>query len=89
MSVANRPVECGDCDWKGFENDIDEGLWGISDLVERIDQGSIVPVGACPAQVYHENIGSYKCDAHVYYADVDIVYRRKPTILDKIVEAID
>lgn len=82
-------MECGDCQWEGFEDDIPDGLWGISSLTERIDQGSIVPVGACPCEITDKNIGTYKCDAHVYYADVEIVYRRKPGILDKIVEAIE
>lgn len=85
----NRPVECGDCQWEGFESDIPDGLYGISELENRIDPGSIVPVGSCPEQLVDANIGTYKCDAHVYYADVEIVYRRKPGILDKIVEAIE
>jgi len=85
----NRPVECGNCDWKGFEDDIEDGLWGINDLVVRIDPGGIVPVGACPSMLTHENTGTYRCDSHVYHADVEIIYRRKPSILDKIVEAID
>ena len=86
---ANRPVECGDCNWVGWEDDVDDGLWGINDLVERLDQGGIVPVGACPARIANTSTGTYRCQALVYYSDVEIVFRRKPSILDKIVEAID
>ena len=80
----NRPVECGDCDWTGREDEVDEYM---PDLSERIDAGMIVPVGCCTAQIEDSKDGAYLCGSLVYYTDVEIVYRRKPGVLDKIVEA--
>lgn len=85
----NRPVECGHCQWEGFENDIPDGIWGIDNIYDRIDPGSVVPVGPCPAKLTDSNIGTHTCQSHTYFSDVEIVYRLKPTVLDKIVEAID
>ena len=79
---SNRPVQCDNCQWKGFEDDVPDGVWGIKDICERVDGGMIVPVGVCPAI-----IGDYSCGSLVYYTDVQIMYRPAPTILDKIVEA--
>jgi len=89
MSVPNRPVECGDCDWKGFENDCEDGLWGISDICERLSPGSVVPVGICPAEHMCSKDGGYPCGSLVYYSDVEIAYRETPTVLDQIVEAVE
>ncbi len=69
---ANRPVECGNCDWTGRELDVE--LY-IPDLQDRVDPGMTMPVGVCP------------CGSLVYFSDVEIVYRRKPGVLGKIVEA--
>jgi hypothetical protein len=78
----NRPVECGNCGWTGREDEVDEY---IPDLSERIDAGMIVPVGCCTAP----RGGTYLCGSLVYYTDVEIIYRRKPGVLDKIVEATE
>lgn len=76
---SNRPVGCGCCDWIGLEDGLDrDGIYGIDNLYDRLDPGSIVPVGECP-----------ECDSLVYYNDVEIAYRLVPTILDKIVEAVE
>jgi len=80
----NRPVECGNCDWTGRESEIDEY---IPDFEDRVEAGMIVPVGVCPATHTDSEDGDYPCGSTVYFADVEIVYRRKPGILDKIVEA--
>lgn len=90
MSDRNRPVKCGDCRWEGHENDLeDDGLWGIRDIYNRIDAGSVVPAGQCPAIHTDSKNGDYECGALVYYDDVEIIYRRKPNILDQIVEATE
>ena len=86
-SVTNRPVECGNCDWKGHEDDVPDGIWGINDICDRLDAGSVVPVGVCPARHDDSKDGSYPCGSLVYYSDTEIAYRQTPTILDKIVEA--
>jgi hypothetical protein len=86
-SDNNRPVECGNCDWKGRENDISDGIWGINDIYERIDAGSVVPVGVCPAVHSCSKDGDYPCGSLVYFSDVEMVYRRVPNVLEKIVEA--
>jgi hypothetical protein len=54
-------LKCGNCDWVGNEDDIDQvcldgdaaagkgrPLWRCSDLQERLDPGSEVPYGECP-----------------------------------------
>lgn len=73
----NRPVECGCCEWKGHEDDI-EGLWECDGLHERLDPGSVVPVGECLA-----------CGSFAYYSDTLIAYRRVPNLLEQIVEATE
>ncbi len=85
----NRPVECGDCNWTGDEGDIDVMIYDCSNLFERLDAGSVVPVGECPAQVMDSKDGVSVCGAFVYYTDVEIAYRRTPGVLDQIVEACE
>ena len=81
----NRPVSCDDCGWEGRE---DEAEGYIPDLSERLDPGMIVPVGCCPATVTDTgSTAPFPCGALVYYSDVEIVYRKKPNVLEKIVEA--
>ena len=87
---TNRPVKCDNCDWEGHEEGLgDRDIWGIADLCERLDPGGVTPVGECPAKLDDPNIWPYTCRSLVYYSDVEMVYRRKPGILDKIVEAIE
>ena len=62
----NRRVECDNCDWTGTENDLEDGLAGVSDLFERLDVGSEVPAGECP-----------ECGAFVYLAEKDNPYWQK------------
>jgi hypothetical protein len=83
---SNRPVECGNCDWKGFEEAVDDY---IPDFAQRVDAGMIVPVGVCPATHADSKDGSYPCGSLVYFSDVEIAYRPTPTILDKIVYSLD
>ena len=80
----NRPVMCLNCDWTGHEDDVDNN---IPDLWERVDAGMIMPVGVCPAIHSCSKDGDYPCGSTVYYSDVEMVYRRKPNVLEKIVEA--
>lgn len=83
-SDRNRPVECGNCDWKGREDEIDTY---IPDLSQRVDPGMIMPVGVCPATHIFTKDGNYPCGSTVYYSDIEVVYRRIPNVLEKIVEA--
>ena len=89
LGESNRPVHCGSCDWKGFEDDVEDGLWGINDIEDRLSVGSVVPVGECPATIIDAKVGSFTCGSLTYYSDVEIVYRRTPTVLDQIVEAVE
>ncbi len=88
-SEPNRPVKCDSCYWEGFEADHEFDLWGIADICERLCPGGVTPVGECPAKIDDPNVGLRTCRSLVYYSDIEIVYRRKPGILDKIVEAIE
>lgn len=80
----NRPVECGNCGWKGRENDIPEGLWGVSDIYDRLDAGSVVPAGECPGKE-----DGYLCGAFVYYADTTVAYKKVLNVLEQLVEATE
>lgn len=81
-----RPVSCGDCGWTGFEDEVEETLWQLDGLLERVSPGEILPVGTCPATDTPSNDGR-PCRVLVHYDDVEIAYRPAPTILDKIVDA--
>lgn len=84
--VENRPVKCSNCAWSGHENECEPH---ITDLRERVEPGDIMPVGECPAMLYHPNIGDYRCSALVYFDDVIIAFREKPGIIDEMIEATD
>ena len=83
---SNRPVECGQCDWRGHEGDVDDF---IPDFSQRVDPGMIVPAGVCPKMHLCSKDGIYPCGSLVYFSDVEIAYRPTPTILDKIVYSLD
>ena len=91
----NRPVKCGSCDWEGLESEVFQRLYNCENLFERLDPGSVVPVGECPYlhedEDWEENESPRRtvCRSLVYYADVEIIYRRTPTVLDLIVEAVE
>jgi hypothetical protein len=75
----NRPVACGDCDWRGKESDIEIDLFEIDHLNERLTPGDPSPCGLCPAEE-----GGETCGAFVYYDDIEIIYRVRPTILEAL-----
>lgn len=81
----DRPVYCGNCDWTGRESDITVMIYDCDNLPGRLDPGSEVPVGECPAI----QRGFDLCGSFVYYNDIEIAYRRKPDILEQIVEATE
>lgn len=83
-SNPNRPVECGDCGWEGFENEVHETLWQVDGLLERVSPGEILPVGTCPA-----GRGDTACRAWVHYTDIIVAYRLAPNVLEQIVEATE
>ncbi len=54
-SNTGRPVQCGDCGWKGFEEEVEETIWQLGHhLMERIAPGEILPVGTCPETVIED-----------------------------------
>lgn len=85
-SVNNRPIQCGDCGWEGFEDDIDDHY--IHDLTERIGPGDFMPYCECPQKHMCSKDGEYRCGALVYYSDTIVAYHQAPTVLDEIAEAI-
>ena len=85
----NRPVQCGDCGWTGFEDDVQETIWQIDSLLDRVGPGEILPVGTCPEIHLDSKGGEFICRALVHYSDVEVAFRQTPGILDKIVEAIN
>ncbi len=54
MSTENE-VRCDECDWTGAEDDMEQTLYQINHLADRIEPGGVVPAGTCP-----------ECDALVY-----------------------
>lgn len=88
-SKSNRPVECGDCGWTGFEDDVEESIWQIDSLLERVSPGEILPVGTCPEIHLDSKDGESICRALVHYSDVVVAWHDAPNILEKIVEATD
>jgi len=78
----DRPVACGDCDWKGKESEVAKSLFELDHLHERLTPGDPSPVGECPAD--DEQGG--ECGAFVYYDDIEIVYKVKPDVLEALAE---
>jgi hypothetical protein len=76
---TDRLVACGDCDWKGKESDVENTLFELDHLHERLTPGDPSPVGECPS-----NDGNEVCAAFVYYDDIEIVYRVKPDVLEAL-----
>jgi len=87
--VARRPVECGDCGWEGFEDEVQESAFELDSILERVGPGEIMPVGSCPAIRLPSHYGEPICRALVHYSDVIVAWRKKPNVLEKIVEATE
>jgi hypothetical protein len=60
-----RRVECGNCEWKGREDEMRCSMEDGEDLWERLDAGSEVPAGDCP-----------DCGAFCYLHEEDNPYAR-------------
>jgi hypothetical protein len=75
----DRPVACGDCDWKGKESELLETIEDIDHLNDRLTSGDPSPTGLCPA-----SDGGEVCGSFVYYDDIEICYRMKPTVLEEL-----
>jgi len=74
----DRPVACGNCDWEGIEPELGREMADLDRLWDRLSPGSEVPVGECP-----------ECFSLAYYTDILVAYKRRPGVLDMIVEATE
>jgi hypothetical protein len=90
-----RPVECGRCGWSGNESDVFP-LCEIKNLASRLEPGCEIPVGECKNKTpaswlcceQSEQLLAV-CGGLVYYADIEVAYRPKLGILDRIVEKLE
>jgi hypothetical protein len=90
---GDRPVACGDCQWQGKESDLNEILEDIPQLNERLTSGDPSPAGLCPNTdpdtccLGTSTTGSDGvCGSFVYFNDIEICYRVKPTVLEALAE---
>ena len=87
--IQRRPVECEDCGWTGFEDEVQETIWQIDSLLDRVSPGEIMPVGSCPEIHLDSHDGESICRAFVHYSDVLVAWREAPNVLEQIVEATE
>lgn len=83
--TENRPVKCWDCGWTGRESELKVDIEGIEHLEQRLTSGDPSPVGECPA-LEDESPGAQACGSFVYYDDIEIIYKAKPTVLEALAE---
>lgn len=48
INEGDRQCKCDNCQWEGLESELGCDLEETPDLDQRLDPGSVVPVGECP-----------------------------------------